>query len=182
MKARPCLFILILYALLAHPVYAQDATKAGIVYGDNWAYVAQAPSGWIMDMNTLAPDGIYGLFYEEGKIFGAQYNTSIIYIVPFKLNNPTDEALIKFADSDLNTYTSNGAKVEKITKTYEKPGNTYLTYNVNLPNGRHETFVFTRYKDTCFIIILNTTTSEQRQSLLSKLEEVINKLSFMDRD
>jgi len=43
MKAKPCLFIFIFYALLVHPIYAQDLTKAGIVYGDNWAYVAQAP-------------------------------------------------------------------------------------------------------------------------------------------
>jgi hypothetical protein len=39
-----------------------------------------ASDGWIMDSNSLAQQGIYGLFYEEGKIFGSQYNTPIIYI------------------------------------------------------------------------------------------------------
>ena len=71
MKVKLCPVFLILFTLLIYPVYPQDSTKSGIVYGDNWAYVAQAPSGWIMDMDTLASDDIYGLFYEEGKIFGA---------------------------------------------------------------------------------------------------------------
>jgi hypothetical protein len=182
MKNKIFFAILTLTAFLVIPLFSQEANAGGIIYGDKWAFMVKAPDGWIMDSNSLSAQGIYGLFYEEGKIFGAQYDTPIIYIVPFPLNNATDNALIEFAQTDINGYISNGAKVEKINKTYEKTRNLYLTYNVNLPNGRYESFVYTRYKDCCLIIILNANNHGQRNNLFLKLEEVINSISFMDRN
>jgi hypothetical protein len=161
-------------------IYSQENLTGGIIYGENWAFVVKAPDGWIMDSVSLSHQGIYGLFYENGKQFGTQYNTPIIYIVPFTLNNATDNDLIKFAEHDINGYIAKGAKVEKINKIYEKTENIFITYNVNLTNGRHECFVFTRHNNSCLIIILNANNNQQRDELFPKMVEIINSIRFID--
>jgi hypothetical protein len=134
-----------------------------------------------MDSELMSNQGIYGLFYEEGKKFGAQYNTPIIYIVTLPLRYATDEALNEFIQSDLNGYRNNGSNVLELNRSYKKNYYSYLTYNVDLPNGRYETFVYTRYNEYCFLTILNANTKEQRNELFQKLEEVVNSMSFMDK-
>jgi hypothetical protein len=171
----------VLIVLIANKIFPED-NKSGIVYGDNWAYIVIAPDGWTMDSNSLFEQGIYGLFYEEGKKLGTQYNTPIIYIVQFPLNTATDDELNKFAESDINNYIANGSKVEKIDGFYKNTSNLYITYNVDLPNGRYECFVFTRYKALCLIIILNANSKQERDKLFPKMIEVINSISFMDKN
>jgi hypothetical protein len=178
MKIKYISFVLI--AFFSNEIFPQDKA-GGIIYGNNWAFMVAAPDGWIMDSNSLSRQGIYGLFYEEGKMFGSQYNTPIIYIVPFPLNAPTDDELNKFAESDINGYIANGSRVEKLNKIYEN-NNLYITYNVDLPNGRYECFVFTRYKDLCLIIISNTNSENQREELFPPMEKIINSISFMDKN
>jgi hypothetical protein len=172
--------LVIIIIVFCNQVFAQEFTAGGVIYGDNWAFAVTAPNGWVMDSNSMAHQGIYGLFYEEGKRFGTQYNTPIIYIVPFPLNNPNDNELRKFAQSDINGYISRGAKVEEINKTYKNRNILYLTYNVDLPNGRYETFVFTRNENCCLIIILNANSNDQRNELFQKLEQVVNSIIFME--
>jgi len=180
MKAKTILIVLLTF--LINSVFAQENKRSGIIYGQNYAFIVTAPVGWIMDSDSLSQQGIFGLFYEEGKKFGSQNNTPIIYIVTLSLNNASDDALIKFAQEDINGYTTNGAKTERINRQYKRSDMLYLTYNVNLTNGRFETFVFTRYKNNCFIIILNVSSVDQRNELLPKLNEVIDSMSFMDRN
>ena len=98
----------------------------GVIYGEKWAFSVTAPNGWIMDTDSMSKQGIYGLFYEEGKKFGSQYGTPIIYIVPFQLNIADDEELVKFAQSDINGYISKGAKVMESNKTYANEKKLYL--------------------------------------------------------
>jgi hypothetical protein len=103
-------------------------------------------------------------------------------IVPFPLNTATDDELNKFAESDINGYIANGSRVEKLNRIYENNGNLCITYNVDLPNGRYECFVFTRYKNLCLIIIANTDSENQRDELFPQMEEIINSISFVDRN
>jgi len=180
MKSKTILIILLTFFL--NSVFAQENNKSGIIYGQNYAFIVKAPVGWIIDSDSLSQQGIFGLFYEEGKKFGSQNNTPIIYIVSFPINNASDDALIKFAQEDINEYITNGAKIERINRQYKISDILYITYNVNLPNGRFETCVFTRYKNNCLIIILNANNNAQRNELLPKLDEVINSISFMDRN
>jgi hypothetical protein len=180
MKNIAILIVFLTFSL--NSVFTQENNKGGIIYGQNFAFIVTAPVGWIMDSDSMSQQGIFGLFYEEGKIFGAQNNTPIIYIVTFALNNASDDELIKFAQEDINKYVINGAKTERINRRYKKSDILYLTYNVNLTNGRYETFVFMRYKNTCLIVILNANNNAQRNELLPKLEEVINSISFMDKN
>jgi hypothetical protein len=181
MKIKSIYISFILIIFLVHGIFPQD-NKSGIIYGDNWAFMAMAPDGWIMDSSTLAQQGIYALFYEEGKKFGSQYNTPIIYIVPFPLNAATDDELKNFAESDINGYIANGSRVERLNKVYENNDALYITYNVDLSNGRYECFVFTRYKNLCLLIISNTDSKNQRDELFPRMEEIINNISFMDKN
>jgi hypothetical protein len=182
MKNKIFSISLILIAFVGVNIFAQDNLAGGIIYGENWAFAVKAPDGWIMDSNSLAQQGIYGLFYEEGKRFGSQYNTPIIYIVPFPLTNATDDELTRFATNDINGYIANGSKVERINRIYENRENLYITYNVVLPNGRYECFVFTRYTDLCLILILDANNEQQRNELLPKMVDIINSISFMDKN
>jgi hypothetical protein len=170
----------ILFVFVTVNTFAQENLTGGIIYGENWAFMVKAPDGWIMDSTSLSKQGIYGLFYENGKKFGSQYNTPIIYIVPFALNIATDDEMIKFAEHDINGYIANGAKVEKLNKTYEKTEFFCLTYNVDLTNGRYECFVFFRYNNSCLIIILNANNNRQRDELFPKMVEIINSIRFFD--
>jgi hypothetical protein len=181
MENKRFFIIGVLLALIVGSAFSQDFNKGGILYGRNWACIVSAPDGWIMDSDSLSGQGIYGLFYEEGKKFGSQYNTPIIYIVTLPLQNATDNALNAYIQSDINNYIANGSKVLQLDKSYKETDRIHQTYNVDLSNGRYETFVFTRYKEYCFLIILNANNNEQRNELFPKLAEVINSLSFLDR-
>jgi hypothetical protein len=180
MKNIKILLVMAFITLQINNVFSQDNSKGGIVYGEKWAFWVMAPDGWIMDSNSLARQGIYGLFYEEGKIFGSQYNTPIIYIVPFPLNNDSDNDLRNFAETDIAGYKKNGAKVENINRVISNITNFYLIYNVDLTNGRYETFVFTHFGNLGLIIIINANNVQQRNELFPKMVEIINSIKIMD--
>ena len=115
-------------------VFSQSENVGGIIYGDNWACIAMAPEGWIMDQESMASYGIYALFYERGKKFG--YPTPIIYINTTKLRNATDVALKEFVELDLERNKSSGSTITVIDKQFpnytKKYQCSYFLYNGNL--------------------------------------------------
>ena len=180
MKSKNICISIIFLTIFNKSLFCQGYLGGGVIYGENWSFFVSAPNGWIMDSDSMSKQGIYGLFYEEGKLFGSQYGTPIIYIVPFRLNIPTDEELVKFAQSDITGYVSKGAKAMEINKTYANEKRLYITFDIDLTNGRYETCVFTRNNDCGLIIILNANNIEQRRDLFQKLSDVVNSIKFMD--
>jgi hypothetical protein len=176
--------IIVLFAVFPISlIFSQSEDVGGIIYGDNWACVAMAPEGWIMDQESMAHYGIYALFYERGKKFG--YPTPIIYINTTGLRDATDFALREFIESDLERNKKNGSDVTAVNKQFpnftKKHQTAYFVYNIINSRGQYETIIYTRYKKTCFLVVLNAPNVETLNSLYPKIEEVVEKIGFMDK-
>jgi len=180
---KTCKFFLffILGVFITGSVFSQDTSRGGIIYGDKWAYMVTAPDGWIMDSNTWANRGVFGLFYEEGKKLGSQYNTPIIYIVQFPLSDANDNELSNFAETDIENYVKNGAKIQKLDK-FINENNTHYIYNVNFKNRQYECFVYTRYDKLGLLIIINANNEKQRDELFPVMAEIINSIKIFDKE
>jgi len=163
-------------------VYSQEALVGGIIYGNNWALLLKAPDGWRMDQESLAHVGIYGLFYEKEKTFSAQANMPIIYVQTTKLNEISDEEFKRMTHFDINNRTSNtGSSVQQIRHTFQEENKIYFLFNVDLPNGRRERFVYTRYGEVLVIIVLHTRNDIERDTIFPKMVQLINDIVPIDK-
>ena len=175
------LFLLILPILI---LFSQSESTGGIIYGDNWACITSAPDGWIMDQESMAHYGIYALFYEKGKKFG--FPTPIIYISPTRLKNNSDDALLEFITVDLDRNKASGSEITVLNKQFPDFSRynqaVYFVYNIVNSRRQHEIVMYTRYKEAGFIIVLNTPDIDTLNSLYPRMEEVIEKIRFIDKN
>ena len=181
---KKLILTLIFSVLPIFVLFPQDESNGGILYGDNWAYITSAPEGWIMDQESMAHYGIYALFYERGKKFG--YPTPIIYINTNKLKGPSDEALMEFIVSDLERNKISGSTITELNKQFPEFTKynhaIYYMYNIINSRGQYETILYTRFKETGFLIVLNTPNIETLNNLFPKMEKVIEKVRFIDKN
>lgn len=49
------------------PKQADDEGQSGIIYGDDHAYVLNAPKGWVLDNQVWADQGVFAVFYPKGS-------------------------------------------------------------------------------------------------------------------
>ncbi len=174
MKRR--IMIISVFIALNALLFAQEKLAGGILYGDNWACMVEAPENWIMDQESFAPYGIYGLFYEDGRELGG--NTPIVYINTNKLSDESDKALKTYISSDTKSYKSNGFTVKKheLKSIQEKQ---VFVYEFSKGND-FEICAYTRFKDCCFLIILTAHDEKNIRDNIPKLEFVINSMKYMD--
>ena len=174
------LFLVLLSILSVFSCIAQEQTS-GILYGPNWACIVQAPKGWIMDQDSWAKNNIFGLFYERGKKLGGAI--PIIYINTQKLNDASDDELLKFIEWD----TSNAAKdtkniIKKRSLKLKTENKKIICYDFNINKAQFETIAYLRFKDVCFLVILATHDVSLIDSNLDKLIEVITNMKFIDKE
>ena len=170
-------FLLIsIFLVVNFILFAQEKSAGGILYGANWACVVEAPENWIMDQESFASYGIYGLFYEKNKKLGG--DTPIIYINTNKLNATTDNELQNYISFDTNSYKNNGFKVQEYSLKNIKEKQVFA-YEISKGNNI-EICAYTRYKDCCFLIILSAHEEKLINENISNLEKIINNMKYMD--
>lgn len=174
MKKR--FLVVSIFLMLNFILFAQEKSVGGILYGPNWACMVEAPENWIMDQESFASYGIYGLFYENNKKLGG--DTPIIYINTTKLNASSDNELKKYILADTDSYKNNGYKVKEYTLKNIKEKQVF-TYEFNQGNN-FEICTYTRFKDCCFLIILTAHDEKLITENIPKLEAIINNMKYMD--
>jgi hypothetical protein len=69
MKSRVILLTVLLGFLLVPALLAAEKEfgGGGIVYGEGYAFLIDAPPGWVLDTRSGVPDGLYAVFYPRGS-------------------------------------------------------------------------------------------------------------------
>lgn len=49
------------------PKQSDDDGQSGIIYGEDHAYVLNAPKGWVLDNQVWADQGVFAVFYPKGS-------------------------------------------------------------------------------------------------------------------
>jgi hypothetical protein len=69
MKSRVILFAVLLGLLFVQSLSAAEKEfgGGGIVYGEGYAFLIDAPPGWVLDTRSGVPDGLHAVFYPRGS-------------------------------------------------------------------------------------------------------------------
>lgn len=67
MKAKAVVLLGLLLLTPPTTFAAKWESGAGIVYGKKYAFLINAPAGWILDNESAASQGIYAVFYPKGS-------------------------------------------------------------------------------------------------------------------
>jgi hypothetical protein len=69
MKSRVILLAVLLGLLLGQALLAAEKEfgGGGIVYGKGYAFLIDAPPGWVLDTRSGVPDGLQAVFYPRGS-------------------------------------------------------------------------------------------------------------------
>jgi hypothetical protein len=69
MKSRAILLAVLLSLLLVQGLLATEKEfgGGGIVYGEGYAFLIDAPPGWVLDTRSGVPDGLHAVFYPRGS-------------------------------------------------------------------------------------------------------------------
>src|SRR5690349_19032876 len=46
---------------------SSEETQGGLIYGDGWSFLIQAPPGWVMDEQAGQEQGVNAAFYRRGE-------------------------------------------------------------------------------------------------------------------
>lgn len=160
--------------------FSQDSA-GGIVYGEDWAYIIKAPSGWIMDSNTWSSRGIYALFYKQGTAFKAP--NPIIYINSSGLGDTSTAALGDYIKQDVQSYTSDpNNTVTELTTFITHLKAEVRIFKFDIGHGKqYEMIGYLQQKNTVHMIILAVFSEKDMKENLSRLYEVIDSFSPMDK-
>jgi hypothetical protein len=69
MKSRVILVAVLLGLMLVQAPLATEKEfgGGGIVYGEGYAFLLEAPKGWVLDTRSGVPDGLQAVFYPRGS-------------------------------------------------------------------------------------------------------------------
>lgn len=170
-------FIFLCFALAA--AGAQENT-GGIIYGDDWAYIVQAPEGWIMDSQVWSGRGIYGLFYRAGMV--PQVPNPIIYINSVKLKNSSAGELRDFIVADLGPYIADpGTTIDELAVFRHQSGQNVRIFSIRIGNRQFELIGYYQQKDTVHMVVLAVFYEEDLALNADSFYSVLASISPMDK-
>jgi hypothetical protein len=169
-------------ALSAFMVFAQDR-RGGLVEGDNWAFLVSAPEGWVWDSTSLRHQGIWGLFYREGKQFSPA--GLHIYINPVQKRPGGPTSLPGFIEADEATYmkANPGNRITDLPPY--APG---LDYQFALRDfddsgeGYYQSLAYYEGEDVFLVFVLFCRSAVERDGARAAFLELLDSFTYIHKD
>ncbi len=126
----------------------------GIVYGDKWAFLVSAPSGWSMTTESDLPVNV--AFFQTKKNEKSTKTPAFMYITVYERNSDAPN-LDQFITNDENNFRaeSSDLKVTKNNLPTIKNKNVSIRQFDNTRDKRSELIAYQEYEDWFFTIVLS---------------------------
>jgi hypothetical protein len=183
MKKLLAVFVLLLAPFLAFAQEPAQEAVGGFLHGQGWMCMIKAPDGWILDNQSWVDSGIQALFYPKNtSIDDTASLPPIIYFNSARLEDPTDEGLKAYVDTDIRLHEERGSATLKERKieisNFEKYHCLDLEYK---NNGQQETIVYLRFLDGVHLVVLTTPAKAPHESFIPQLIEAIGNMNFIQK-
>jgi hypothetical protein len=173
---------IIVCLLIPHPASAQGM-NTGIIYGQHHAFSLTAPTGWVLDNESGAPQGLHAVFYPIGSSWKA--SPAVIYArgIVRESSANTVKAQVELT---LKDFKENGSPhisaqfIKDIKAEKEKKGSLY--YFSGDKWGNHEAVAYFEEDKTINFIVLTSRTKEAFNSALKSFEELAMSYMFITED
>ena len=175
MSWRRCL-ILLAAAILYGGVGTADDRPAGILYGPGHSYMLEAATGWVLDSEGGASQGLHAVFYPRGS----SWSDSLAAIYTTAVERRDGESLDQFINRELAPFRSDGVAVETQTPIITADGKTAAVRF--LTGGSHNSFEAIAYVPESKVIALIVLTARDQQSFgaaLLPFAEVVRSYRFL---
>jgi hypothetical protein len=157
--------------------------KGGLVEGQDWAYLASAPVGWILDRKVLRSQGIEGLFYKEG---GRYISTALhLYIQPREKSDGAPGTLNAFMKADQDAYMSAhpGTLVRSLSVYKNAMDYSYPRLEYDDPAERcYQSLAYYEGQRCYFIFVLYASSPEERSRESDALLELLDSFTYLQKE
>ena len=175
--------LLTIMLLLATSFFAKanDESAGGIVYGSDWAFVVQAPDGWIM--NTKTGLGVSTAFLQQHPVIpqNSQIPPALMYITVSSKNknDPDLDALINH-DKDAFIKTSPDLIISSrdSLKTGDKRLAKVLSFK-NTSSGRPELVAYQDYDNKMYKFVITASSDEELTQQATSFSEMIESFNVV---
>lgn len=96
------LFSILIVIFFFISVMAQQDMNGGMIYGDDHAFLLQAPAGWVLDNSAGVSQGLHAVFYKKGQSWAKA--EIVMYATTEKLQTITYNTLQDFIDADVKHF------------------------------------------------------------------------------
>jgi hypothetical protein len=104
MRSRASLIAVLLGLFLVQALLATEKEfgGGGIVYGEGYAFMIEAPKGWVLDTRSGVPDGLQAVFYPRGSSWSE--SPTVMYAAWASKKKEGVTTLQQIIDKDLTNF------------------------------------------------------------------------------
>jgi hypothetical protein len=170
-----------LVILCASWALAQE--KGGLVEGTDWAYLASAPAGWVLDRKVLRAQGIEGLFYKDG----ARYKAAALhlYIQPREKDGGAEGSLAAFMKADQEAYMGAhpGTLIRSLPAYTNAMDYAYPRLEFDDPADHcYQSLAYYEGQRCYFIFVLYCSSPEERSRESDALMELLDSFTYLQKE
>lgn len=160
----------------------QDEAK-GTITGTNYTFSISAPSGWILDDQIWASQGIKALLYAKGKKFTT--DVPFIYGLAISPNMKGASDLDSWVKTDVARMTAHDAKnsvlVKQVSDTFDGTKRIkYITID-HQGTGFYEKVAYLEIGEQIIMVILVSRDLKERKTLEPLLEQVVQSIHQVEK-
>ena len=178
--------IVLCSVLLVSHVAAASAEKeedggAGILYGDDHAFIVYAPEGWVLDNTSGISQGLHAVFYPKGESW--EKAVAVMYVNTAKREE--SETVFMLIEGDTARFRQNNPDV-RVGKeppiTTSKGKEAEVRYFTSDQWGNSEAVAYIEEETIFVLIVLTSRTKEAFESAKSAFGELVKSYRFLTTD
>lgn len=171
--------VLLLFSYSNSP--ASEEGNAGIIYGDNHAFIVEPPEGWVLDSQSGVSQGLYAVFYP----LGLSWSTSNAVMYVNTAAREGSQSVSSFIDEDVARFKKDSPdiQVERGKPITTGDGKTAeVRYFSNDQRGNSEAVAYVP-EDTIFaLIVLTARTRDAFDSARPAFNKLVKSYIFVTKD
>jgi len=172
-----------LLCVLALCALAEEGDGA-IIYGEDWAYLIEAPAGFELDQRSLAKEGIHGLFYPRAN--GAFRRDALhMYISPFPKEEEGPQDIEEFFNWDLGWYQEQSPSLVIELDDLPALGDFRTCYVFRLDDAGPGYYMLRGYAEcekAFFVFVLVARSPDGRSSNAAAYGELLQSFVYMEKE
>lgn len=172
-------FAIAIFCISAYAQIKDDSPKAGMIYGEDHAYLLAAPKGWVMDNQSGKSDGLQAVFYPEGSSWAG--GAAVMYTNV--LGKSSEKQPIKeIIDGDIADFKQNSAtlKVDDAKMIdLGKGKSAVVKYFSGDAHGNFEAIAYIDEAKLVVIVVLSARNKKEFDASLPAFEELTKSYSFL---
>ena len=183
MRRPPLLLLAGALNLCASLASAQAPDGSGIVYGSNYSFLIQAPSGWAIDNQAGRPNGLEVVFYRTGESW--EHGAAVMYVntAPPDSGHDADPLLIIAQDSARFVSASPEVRIVGAPSLQTHDHRVaYVRHFSAQRNGRYEAVAYVTERTVTPMIVLSAKTEEAFTAALPSFTQLVGSYSFLSSD